>query len=845
MKAMWCCLVVLIYHIWVSSDLVECLVQASVSLLCFLAFFAQSNRTDRDTGTQTDTELSPPVQTNKTAHILSRDEPDSCKAAQVPSHRLQCPIVHKSLQNMFTCAYTHLVLPWYTVPEPREDQPLHSALLREFDFITDRIVGNSMNLDVSVISMDCIRIFTQHLRNVKQSDGSAAYSCRADEMTVLRDLSRALVHNLLPQHLCEQELFSCALQEILATRVLALVTLLSDPNNLNSLLVSHLGESPSERSEKEVKGSAAEGRPPSVEREDADRVEDQPVEESSDESKSRKKARKLKERLSNFFGNLKSKKAKKRKMKKESGEPQMDPSLFKCAALGSDVASENSFSVSGSDLEGDVNTTPEEMMEFKLSYEMWRAGKWTVRVTNVQEESGEMIFTIHLNESGSPENLHWDVKKTRADIVEFYSHFKETSLLPSIATIVENPHSEFNEDSKGKARTDLEQFLQALVVDTELGDTEQVFRFLCPVHKLLSEERRDGGMWLFLGSLASFLTFDQEEDDELNNIKGEEKPCKIPEKDGLAKVTPPCDVTQTANADTVDGHGKEHGLMDSGSPFDGNSTCTSVTRVTDGKGSRSERTDVDCAGRESLDLAGFADRVNSLLPKVHLAALCDDGTESLGQGTAEAVSDHSARVNVNKKGNQTRKMSLQSDKPKNKEKAPRAKDETPSLPQEQGKIPCISDKPEVNKVIFDLLKEISGNSHIFKIIKAILLPFTPMIKMKVNAFITMMIPSEAQIARHIDGLCKILWPEEVVSPEPSRRSEDRNKTKDKAIHLIISKFAGYLVLNKADLENMFQMFQDPEENKKLIYMLLVYLLRKFLPGESFTVISLLNVKDSV
>ncbi len=39
------------------------------------------------------------------------------------------------------------------------------------------------------------------------------------------------------------------------------------------------------------------------------------------------------------------------------------------------------------DSETDVYLTtnvPEDMMEFRLSYEMWRVGKWAVRVTNVR-----------------------------------------------------------------------------------------------------------------------------------------------------------------------------------------------------------------------------------------------------------------------------------------------------------------------------------------------------------------------------------------------------------------------------------------------------------------------------
>lgn len=114
------------------------------------------------------------------------------------------------------------------------------------------------------------------------------------------------------------------------------------------------------------------------------------------------------------------------------------------------------------------------MMEFKLSYEMWRVGRWAVSIPLVSYkyrrrrgvscgrlicdkrlcvetekrkkslssdsvlifESGvcsrlqasweddRLTFTVHLEEKDSPENLHWDIKKTYMDVVYFRNRWQ-------------------------------------------------------------------------------------------------------------------------------------------------------------------------------------------------------------------------------------------------------------------------------------------------------------------------------------------------------------------------------------------------------------------------------------
>ena len=74
------------------------------------------------------------------------------------------------LSSVFECAYAQLVLPWYGVPEQREQQPLHQVLSGEFNFVIDRIIDRTKDFDVCQAVVGSVRILTQHLHNAKQAD---------------------------------------------------------------------------------------------------------------------------------------------------------------------------------------------------------------------------------------------------------------------------------------------------------------------------------------------------------------------------------------------------------------------------------------------------------------------------------------------------------------------------------------------------------------------------------------------------------------------------------------------------------------------------------------------------
>lgn len=90
---------------------------------------------------------------------------------------------------VFKFAYAHLVQPWYTVPELGDSQPLHRALQKEFNQVVERVICKAKNFNLSATSVGCIRIFTQHLHNAKQSDGWASLSVLCTlHCTILRIL---------------------------------------------------------------------------------------------------------------------------------------------------------------------------------------------------------------------------------------------------------------------------------------------------------------------------------------------------------------------------------------------------------------------------------------------------------------------------------------------------------------------------------------------------------------------------------------------------------------------------------------------------------------------------------
>ncbi|PWA18789.1 hypothetical protein CCH79_00005636, partial [Gambusia affinis] len=226
--------------VWYFSDCGRTIIQY---VICFVFWVSTpllfgSNRRENSTQTDEETKEHP---LEEYVEEESFEQIDMRNLEQKIPLTSQCPHVKKSLQQVFECAYAQLVLPWYAVPEPCEQQPLHKVLSRDFDFVIDRIIERARDFDVCQAMVDCIRILTQHLHDVKQSNRDPLFSAASLEMALLRELSDSLVRSLFPQSVWGQEINRCALNEIIALKGLGLiVNWFSDPDNLNQLVVNQL-----------------------------------------------------------------------------------------------------------------------------------------------------------------------------------------------------------------------------------------------------------------------------------------------------------------------------------------------------------------------------------------------------------------------------------------------------------------------------------------------------------------------------------------------------------------------------------------------------------------------------
>ncbi|XP_042349518.1 uncharacterized protein si:rp71-46j2.7 isoform X2 [Plectropomus leopardus] len=510
--------------VWYFSDCGRTVTQY---VLCFLFCFTTPllfGNSGRESSTQTDEETKENSLQETAEGKLFGGLTDAESREQAEPLESEYPHVKTSLQQVFECAYAQLVLPWYSVPEVREHQPLHQVLSREFDFVIDRIIERAKDFDVCQAVVGSIRILTQHLHNAKQSDRELLFSSRAEEIAVLREFSDALVRNLFPESLWGQEVNRCALNEIVALKGLGLlVTWLSDPDNLNQLVVSQLDSVTPKGSVEELCGSDLDQTSLASQEGEG---EGEGSEVSSEEAeistrkriKAKRKANKLKEGWSKLMDKVKSKKAKKKKMKKMEQEL-----VLRIMAIQGDVSNEDDVSSregsihsqqdsdrEDSDLENYLTSVQEDMMEFKLSYEMWRVGRWAVSIPRANWQDGELIFTIHLEEKGSPENLQWDIRKSYMDVIYFRNRWQDSTSLPPILVLEE---SEINDEVQEEARISMERFLQELVSDNLIGHTQPVFQFLCPLDKLLNEEEHYRGVWGLLSGLAYFLTPGHEEEE--------------------------------------------------------------------------------------------------------------------------------------------------------------------------------------------------------------------------------------------------------------------------------------------------------------------------------------------
>ncbi|XP_041930754.1 uncharacterized protein si:rp71-46j2.7 isoform X1 [Alosa sapidissima] len=838
---------------WYFSDYGEVTLQLGVFICVLLSFKLFKRSVECSTQTDDLAENSPNQEINE-EKICSSDGSSMISTKEESSHGLQYVNVKRSLQKVFECAYEQTFVPWYNVPEAITSQPLHGALKTEFDLFVDRLISRARGFDLCAASVGCIRILSQHLHNAKQSKEAPLFSSRAEEMRVLRVFSEALVRNLLPETLWDLELYRCILNEVVAVKVLdLLVTWLSDPDNLNQLIVSQLDGVAVGRSVEDLRASERENGASSSESEDAGASAD----DAEDISRKRNKpGKKLKEGWSKFLEKMKSKKAKKKEQeliyKALERQSSASPEDY-CNAVSNNegsVRSETDSESEISDFETYLTSVQEDMMEFKLSYEMWRVGNWNVTVKNVQRESEELCFTVHLEERDNPENLHWDVMKTQTDLLFFHSRWQDMSGLPSVSAIVDDKGRDLDEAFQEETKTTLQTFLQELVSDSQFGHSQPVFQFLCPLDKLLSEEQPCGGVWGLVSGIAYFLTPSYEEEEHFSPV-AEANTEDVKTTVIMNKLEVVKNEVEHTEGDTKEPH---HTSLKSMCPTNASNTDQieeiEPTRADDGT---SEGLEDDCdqpgaiiSGLSSIteSFDEFLAKAKSVIPKVH-HTIINQNSDSL------VLNDSWSHLGnkTSKRDNILHKMSAGRHKSKEKDQGCIAKEDSHTQSHLEKNTNQSWEHLEATKAIFDLLKEISGNSFILNIFDAILKPVMPLVKKKVNSFLDRMNPTEAQVASCIDTAREKQWPEgpqTSMDSRPQRTQEEKSGTRERAQQLINTKYSKYLILKKTDVETVFKIFQEAEENRKLAYMLLSFLLHEFLPGEpALNVIAQLYVKDVI
>ncbi|KAM4555023.1 uncharacterized protein PAE49_014212 isoform 2-T2 [Odontesthes bonariensis] len=836
--------------VWYFSDCGRSLTQY---FLCFLFCVSTPllfGNHGRESSTQTDEETEEhPLQETVREEMFDLIDDGTLRQSEPPES--QYPHVKKSLQQVFERAYAQLVVPWYSVPEPCEQQPLHKVLSREFDFIIDRIVERARDFDVCQAVVGSIRILTQHLHNAKQPDRPLLFSSRAEEIAVLREFSDALLRNLFPQSLWGLEVNRCALNEIIALKGLGLlVNWLSDPDNLNQLVVNQLDSVTPKSSVEELRVSDPD-QASVASQEGEGEISEVGLAGAGISTckgiKGKRKGNKLKEGWSKFVDKMKSKKAKKKKMKRMEQELMMRIMAIQGDASNEDdgssregsVLSQNDSEREDSDLDDYLASVQEDMMEFKLSYEMWCVGCWAVSIPHADWEDENFIFTVHLEEKDSPENLQWDIKKTYMDVIYFRNRWQDSINLPTIPVLVD---SEVNDEVKEEARASAEHFLQELVSDNLIGHTQPVFQFLCPLDKLLNEEVHYGGVWGLLSGLAYFLTPGQEEE-ESSNLQTE-----VPKENTIPSPHP------ELTALPVEHHYNcaENGIDSPASPLP-----TIVITQFDSPPQMPEEAEVypdpqpdvnfvssheNCSQDKSEDsenplTSHFKMIIKGLGRSRSQESLSstktseeDPSDSSPQQEGTEGVSWRSFSAKSIKKEKICFKMSGGLNKAKGKETQGTLQRGEDSQCQ-KGQVSW--EQLEATKVVFDLLKEISGNSILINIFDAILKPVMPILKKKVNSFLNKMNPTEEQMAAYIDTLRNKLWAQvqPAAPPAPPRTDDEKYETRGRAHNLITARYSNSLVLKKGDMDSVFNLFQDSEENKTLVYMLLSFLLREFLPSE--------------
>ncbi|XP_023650649.2 uncharacterized protein [Paramormyrops kingsleyae] len=805
---------------------------------------------------------------------------------------MQFPSVKTSLQQVFSCAYAqYLSAP--EVPGPMDKQPLYKALWQELDLATDRIMGTVCALDIDAVSTGCIRILTRHLHDMKEARRELLFSSWENEVAFLRVCSEALVQNFLPESTWKLDLYRCVLKEIVAFKVLLqLVTWLSDPDTLNQLVVHYLDiASPCSSTEEPEDERTAMAQPQD------DRgfqtTGSTGTTDNSDNKANRKgktikmsPGKKLKRFIGKFFKKTK-------KFKGKNKEAETGPS-FRAVELPNLSDEEDDDSLCSSISEDfPLLSSDQENMMHNLLNELWRDGQWTVTVPQVEEHNKEFMYTIHLDEQNSPEDLHWDVSvsEKQLQVLQDSAH-----LLP-LPDVLESTHRILDDKFKEEARAKLENFLQS-----EVGQSQEVFQLLFnPFCDSLCD---------LLDKLPSLFSSTLDDEESVAHMKTDQdgnrrRPGGSPEPptessgtcedEGVQKVYEcakklpnmdssisrsdtssnqfihdssgsACSLDQQAKQSTSEprGPGTDQppdppANLGTDQPPDppanlgtdqppeppanqGNDqppdppANLGTDQPPDPPAKQGTDLPPDWCPNRGTDQFSYQDTEQPVKQGIDQFSKqginqptnqpADGGTDRCTEQPAVVPTpllcslSHDEGSKTNEKSNPSASMSVGIHGKEAKEHGPKREEKAASQHRSVD---------ELMKALMDLLMEIFSNSWCILTLKTLSTMLRPLVLKKLTSVLDILKLTDTQVASYLDSLRETRWPKGVpaVQGSPST-SEEKNKMKEKAYSLLIAKSPWIL---KSNVKSAFELLQDAQENKKLVYKLLSLLLRKLFSGD--------------
>ncbi|KAL4631586.1 hypothetical protein GN956_G15584 [Arapaima gigas] len=807
-----------------------------------LKVLAKKVQCDRET--QTDEPDEPDEPDGKVSQELSKECPAAQDEVDIGK---QFPKVKKSLLEVFDCAYVQLSLYPCDARVSQESQFLRDALQQEFNLVVQNVVLAVRGLDIHVVFLDWINTVTKHLRNFKQANRCMLFNSRQEELSVLRAFAEVLVRKLTPVSLRGLDVNRCALEEIVAFRVLEpLVNFLSNPDTLNQLVVNYLGPKPPPKCAEPKGGQENVLSMQETWNQEKTIEEDTAAVQTKDLRGKKKESRFLR------FSKWVKRKKHKKKVEKESNPMFRQLDVSGTEDEGDSVSWDHSndsivdSACEDSDVETSHTSFHKEIVH-QLSYEMWQISVWSATVMQVQQQNQELLFTIHLEEKDDPLPLQWDIVKSQKDfqnllkvtlLVRIFLFFQNSARLPSIAELVENTERTIDEKFSEEAKAKMNCFLQVLVSDSEMRHNEDVFSFLCLLDGLQKEQQLEeeaSDLWDLLQCLGSFFTLDDGEQQEESSDEAERN-ADIPQCElGFGNDCPNSEAggdgcipaQHEVLRDTLSEASREEwqpAMLSGSTDITESSEDHLMVRESDNTvfehveeqlADQSNSTYVTEPQKE-FDTSGFQFR----MLKVSDGDLEDDAG-STAQLLPADQSQHGHLPEASKPHNTKLSKALF------KKRAKRQEGPDPGKMDRSSKYA---------KALTLLVKEICGlyqyDFYSYYLSSEITV-FSPSRKLK--GYLNCLDFTEDQVASFISSIREKQWPEGVSEPQQTSEEEckmERTEMKDKAWELIRDRCSMFqMFVKKEKVEKVFSTFQDAQENKKLVYMLLSILLMKIFTEE--------------